>query len=171
MSSENLGYDSARQLPLFCPVPACDPELRVVPPGRVNLHRNQEPRRGWISILETPRGATWSSPNGGCPQILFPSPLLGHPLLGAHFLPHCPLAGDSEVRPGQLTGRGTAERVPRARWGSERRSPRVPGAPPALSLAQPPPVPRPWGITADTIPSALTLLLTQPLCKSQRTVN
>ena len=63
MSSENLGDRSGRQLPLFWPVPTCDPELRVVPPGRVNLQRNQEPRRGWISILEPLRGATWSSPN------------------------------------------------------------------------------------------------------------
>ena len=134
MSSENLGNCSGRQLPLFWPVPTCDPELRVVPPGRVNLQRNQEPRRGWISILEPLRGAMWSTPMGVCPQSLFPALSLGSHLLGAHFLPHCPLASDSEVRPGQSMGREIAERVPRAKWGSKRRSPSIPGAPPALSL-------------------------------------
>ena len=66
----------------------------------------------------------------------FPVLSLGIHLLGAFFLPHCPLASDSEVRPGQLMGRGTTEGVPKARQGSEGRSSRVPGAPPALSLGQ-----------------------------------
>ena len=67
-------------------------------------------------------------------RAAFPALSLGIHLLGALFLPHCPLASDSEVRPGQLMGKGTAESVPKAKWGSERRSPRIPRAPPALSL-------------------------------------
>ena len=135
MSSENLGKCSGRQLPFFCSVSACDPELRVFPPGRVNLQRNQEPRRGWISILEPLRGATLEYPQWECVhRASFPALSLGSHLLGAHFLPYCPLASDSEVRPGQPLGRGTAEGVPKARQGSEGKSPSIPGAPPACSL-------------------------------------
>ena len=82
------------------------------------------PQRGHVEFPQ------WGSVH----RASFPALSLGSHLLGAHFLPHCLLASDAEVRPGQSMGRGTAEGVPRARWGSERRSPRVPGAPPALYL-------------------------------------
>ena len=58
-------YPPGNRLPLLWAVPTCDLELRVVAPGRVNIQRNQEPRRGWICILELPRGVTYNSPNEG----------------------------------------------------------------------------------------------------------
>ena len=68
-------------------------------------------------------------------------------------------------------GRGRAEGVPKARQGSKG----VPQHPWSsscrLPLPEPPPAPRAWGTTTDTIPSTLTLPPAQPLCKSQWTVN
>ena len=127
-------YPPSNRLPLWT-VPTCDLELRVVAPGRVNIQRNQEPRRGRICILEPPQRGHVKFPQWGCVhRSSFPVLSLGSHFQGDHFLPHCPITSDSEMRPGQPMGRGTAEEVPKARRGRERRSPRVSGASPALSL-------------------------------------
>ena len=85
--------------------------------------------------LGAPQRGRVKFPQWGCVhRYSFPVLSLGSHFQGAHFLTHCPIASDSEVRPGQPMGRGTAEEVLKARRGRERRSPRVPGASPALSL-------------------------------------
>ena len=113
-------YPPGNRLPLLWAVPTCDLELRVVAPGRVNMQRNQEPRRGRICILEPPQRGHVKFPQWGCVhRSSFPVLSLGSHFQGDHFLPHCPLASDSEVRPGQPMGRGRAEGVPKARQGSK----------------------------------------------------
>ena len=164
-------YPPSNRLPLWT-VPTCDLELRVVAPGRVNMQRNQEPRRGRICILEPPQRGHVKFPQWECVhRSSFPVLSLGSHFQGDHFLPHCPITSDSEMRPGQPMGRGRAEGVPKARQGSKG----VPQHPWSSSCPlpwpEPPPAPRPWGITTDTFRPALALPPAQPLCKSQRTLN
>ncbi|KAJ1061704.1 hypothetical protein K5549_002739 [Capra hircus] len=73
-------YPPSNRLPLWT-VPTCDLELRVVAPGRVNMQRNQEPRRGRICILEPPQRGHVKFPQWGCVHRSS-FPVLS---LGSHF--------------------------------------------------------------------------------------
>ena len=69
-------------------------------------------------------------------------------------------------------GRETAEGVPKARQGSKGGVPQHPWSSSCpLPWLEPPPAPRPWGITTDNFHPALALPPAQLLCKDQWTLN
>lgn len=150
-----------RQLPeLFCPVPACDPELRVFPPGRVNL-RNQNQKR-MDKHLGPSRGHV-EYPNGMFPQSLFSA--LARTSLAECLLPP-PLPSSKVTRVGQDSpcGEGGQQRNLRPRWGS-RAGPPTPGVP----------LPLPWPEPSYLLPDlgiSLSTFIVSPchllplLCKS-----
>ena len=82
-----------------------------------------------------------------CPQSLFPSPLLVEPLARCSLPLPLSLATDPEVRAGQ--GGGTAGGVPKARRGRGGGLPASQSFSYSLPWFQPPPAPRPWGVTTE----------------------
>ena len=151
MSSQYPSYFSGSQPPRLWQVPTCDPELRVVAPGQINLPSNQEPRKAWISIPQRGHGEspnTWWS----VPTASFLVLSSGSHRQDANFLP---LPPDPQLRlrseagqPMEGCGHSRASLQGQAGQGEE--------APWSISCPLPcskPPVPRPWGVNTEAVSS------------------
>ena len=152
MSSQYPWYFSGSQPPRLWQVPTCDPELRVVAPGQINLPSNQEPRKVWISIPQRGHGEspnTWWS----VPTASFLVLSSGSHRQDANFLP---LPPDPQLRlrseAGQpMMGGGHSRASPQGQVGQREEVPSSFSCP--LPWSKPPSAPRPWGVNTETVSS------------------